>query len=145
MLDDEKPRAVARATSAFVLRWVEAARGIASGDLIDIFIITTIMMGNIGRLRTNEYHTLEDIPPDAERRPLTSMQIAQSMDLPYETVRRRVVKLEADGWCERVDGGGYIIPQRVFEQDNMLQALMATHLATQRLLRELKALGALPG
>jgi DNA-binding IclR family transcriptional regulator len=42
---------------------------------------------------------------DADRTPVTIAMLARRVGLPAETVRRRVAKLEADGYCRRLSSG----------------------------------------
>jgi DeoR/GlpR family transcriptional regulator of sugar metabolism len=45
------------------------------------------------------------MPPDEVRRPISVLAVANSLGLPYETVRRYVTKLIRLGRCGRVKGG----------------------------------------
>jgi hypothetical protein len=141
MLDLTKARAAERASSAFVLAWAEAARAFEGIDLIDLFIFTTIVMGNVGTVRADEFAGYDMAPPDDRRRPVGVAQVASSLDMPYETVRRRMVKLAGLEFCERVSHDGYIVSQAVMMRPEMQSILQKRHVALQRFLRELHLAG----
>ena len=141
MLDLTKARAAERASAAFVLAWAEASRAFEGIDLVDLFIFTTIVMGNVGTVRVDEYPGYDQAPPDDRRRPVGVAQVASSLDMPYETVRRRMVKLAGLQFCERVSHDGYIVSQAVMMRPEMQSILQKRHVALQRFLRELHLAG----
>ena len=56
------------------------------------------------------------IPPDSARRPVALRAIAKAIDLPFETVRRRVAALVAEDAVHRGDTG-VIVPARVLAEN----------------------------
>ena len=141
MNDLTKSRAALRASSAFVLAWAEAARAFDGIDLVDLFIFTTIVMSNVGTVRPDEFAGYDQAPPDDRRRPVGVAQVASSLDMPYETVRRRMVNLAKLQFCERVTHDGYIVSEAVIMRPEMQSVLQKRHVALQRFLRELGQAG----
>jgi DNA-binding transcriptional regulator YhcF (GntR family) len=92
-------------------------------------------------LRGSVYSELEDVPPDHERRPLTVRQVADSLGLPYETVRRRFVEMLDRGVAKRVGREGFIVPQEVFAKPEFMHSLRRSHQSLMRFLKELKSVG----
>ena len=141
MTDLSKARGAMRVCAAFVLAWAEAARSIKGLDLIDLFIFTTIVAGNVGAVRPDEFAGYDEAPPDDRRRSVGVAQVASSLDMPYETVRRRMVKLAKMQFCERVTHDGYIVSETVIMRPEMQAVLQKRNVALQRFLRELAQAG----
>ncbi|PHY13420.1 hypothetical protein CSW58_05905 [Caulobacter sp. B11] len=141
MNDFTKSRAAERASASFVLAWAEAARLFDDVDLIDLFIFTTTLMSNVGAVRMDEFQGFEVAPPDERRRPVGVAQVASSLDMPYETVRRRMVRLAASKYFERVSHDGYIVSHSAMMRPEMQAILIKRHVALQRFLRELNQAG----
>jgi hypothetical protein len=74
------------------------------------------------------------------RKPIGVAGIADSMGLPYETVRARVQRLIEDGVCVRVDGG-LIVPQSVLDQPAAKRAMLTNVGYVRKLVRDLHAIG----
>jgi hypothetical protein len=111
----ESPRLVARILSQFFLRQWEIVSKMADGDLHKALVFAAIVSANVQHIsHTSEaghqYGGLDNAPPDEERRPVSTHALAHSLGLPYETTRRNVNKLMAEGACTRVPGQGLVIP-----------------------------------
>ena len=119
-LDDRK-RAATRATTAFCLRQVQLVGTLVEGEFLLGLLLMTIIDANSRHLDDpscgERYQALDDVPPDAVRRPISVMALSQSVGLPYETTRRYVGRLIRLGLCQRVDRGGLIVPANVISQD----------------------------
>lgn len=87
-----------RMTGAYALERLSAAK--QDFDLLDALIVTSVAQANLdpvyrdARLKL-DFATSENCPSDALRRPISINALAQSMGLPFETVRRRIVGLSA--------------------------------------------------
>lgn len=130
----QSPRLVARILSQFFLRQWEIIAKMSGGDLHKALVFAAIVSANVQHIgHTSEaghhYGGLDNAPPDEERRPVSTHALAQSLGLPYETTRRNVNKLIAEGVCARVPGQGLVIPASYLMSPqnigNMLQCLSA--------------------
>lgn len=93
---------VARASLACVRDVVRISRG--DDDLIDALIFTAALDANMVPVNRDPelrvtYGGIEDSAPDELRRPVSINAMAQSLRLPFETVRRRFQKLARAGLC----------------------------------------------
>jgi len=109
-------RAVARATMGYVLRYLESARPVA-GDLISAIVFLALAVGSVEHIThaqdaSDAFSRPGVMVPDTDRRRLTVKAVADRLGLPFETVRRRVNSLVAQGLCTR-DRQGLYIPASV--------------------------------
>jgi hypothetical protein len=103
-------RVTARLSSQFFLRFAQLIGDTEGGNLIQALILHSIGAGNVGHLDndpnyTGRFMALDDPLPDALRRPISILAVANSLGLPRETVRRHVNRLVEVGRCARVRGG----------------------------------------
>lgn len=95
-MSDTQDEAIMRLAGRLVLDHVTVAR--LGFDLIDALVMMTITQANVELITRDpelqrRYATYEQVPPDELRRPISINAVAQSLGLPFETVRRRVVKM----------------------------------------------------
>lgn len=74
------------------------------------------------------------------RAPVSVVRLAQSLGLPFETVRRYSVRLRDAGLCER-QTGGLVVPSAVVDRAPFDTCLEQTWIATGRFAADLEALG----
>jgi hypothetical protein len=142
MSDDyHDARAAVRSATDYILRWVEIANETHGVDIIYSLVFTTMWAGNVSHLRGKTYAEIDDIPPDDERRPITIRQVADSLGLPYETVRRRVVEMLERGMARKVGREGFIVPVEALGRPEVVNSLKRSHTSLLRFLKELKSLG----
>ncbi len=134
-------RAASRYATDYILRWVEIANEVHGSDLLYALVFTTLWAGNCSHIRGGLYADLDDIPPDHERRPLTVRQVADSLGLPYETVRRRFVEMLERGMAQRVGREGFIVPASALSKPEVVHGLRRSHISLTRFLKELKTIG----
>lgn len=134
-------RAATRYATDYILRWVEIANEVHGSDLLYALVFTTLWAGNCSHIRGALYAELDDIPPDHERRPLTVRQVADSLALPYETVRRRFVEMLEKGMAQRVGREGFIVPASALAKPEVVHGLRRSHQSLTRFLKELKTIG----
>jgi len=96
-------RVAGRVCVHFVLDLVEVGR--SDRDLMDDLILLTIIQANLEPLSRDlelqrRYAAVDAPPPDELRRPVSINAVANALRFPYETVRRRVTLMAADGICE---------------------------------------------
>jgi DNA-binding Lrp family transcriptional regulator len=87
-----------------------AGQGMAGLKPLDSLLAMAVNQANIAPLTRDpaarsRYGALAAPAPDAERRPVSIRAVAASLRLPYETARRRIKQLEAQGVCITGEGG----------------------------------------
>ncbi|MGZ8363209.1 MAG: hypothetical protein ACXW3D_05055 [Caulobacteraceae bacterium] len=120
-------------------RYIEAF----GGDLVDAILCIAIT-------RANTQYLVRGLSPveamnfglvdDDRRRPVSIKSVADSLGLPYETVRRRIGRLAENGVCTMVRGG-VIIGRTVIDGPGVNQALDANLADLTRFCNELKRIG----
>jgi hypothetical protein len=142
-------RLVSRLSVAFMLDLVKVGRG--DRDLLDALIVLAIVQANIAPVTRDAdlqrtYAAYDEAPPDDIRRPVSMNAIAHSLVLPYETVRRRVTQMAADGLCD-VGARGVVVSSAMLTSPQHRAVVIATYDLVRRFyirLRELGELGGLP-
>jgi DNA-binding Lrp family transcriptional regulator len=128
---------------AFILDQV--ATGVGGLSPRDALLVMAINQANIAPLTREAaargaYGALEAPAPDAERRPVSISAVAGSLGLPFETVRRRVKHLEADGVCA-TSGQGVIVPGAFLASPAYLSSVVASHQSLIAFYRQVRAAG----
>jgi DNA-binding Lrp family transcriptional regulator len=137
--------AAMRASNALLL---DLLAEITSGeDPLDRIILAAVAQANVEALATDagllcRYGTLEALPPDELRRPVSISAVAARTGVAFETVRRRIRRLVAEGLCELSDEG-IRIPSRVIARAEHEAVVKRTYELTRTLYRRLKANGCL--
>jgi len=108
-------RLVARALAAYLLDTIAIARG--DSDVVDTLLASAIIQANVADIGRHAdvqvaFAESDAPPPDEMRRPVSMNALASSLNLPFETVRRRVKAMADDGFVRFV-GGGVIVPAAV--------------------------------
>lgn len=130
-------RLTARQSAEYFLNIVRLLDHAVDRDLVTTLTFLSIARANLRGFtqdpdRALRYATMDAIPPDSERVPVTVYAIAKELGIPYETVRRHAAKLRKEGLCESVPGG-VIIPTRAYFGAGMLGAVQAHWALTQDL------------
>jgi hypothetical protein len=121
-------RLVIRLSSQYFLRALQLQTDIY-GDVRVGVIALTIISANTAYLDTRggegwRYVGIDEPLPDEVRRPISINRIADSLGLPYETVRRHVERLLAANACARVHGG-VIVPTAFLSTPGAIQAILS--------------------
>ncbi|HEV2530093.1 hypothetical protein [Phenylobacterium sp.] len=140
---EAKERALAPLSGVFMLDQVTA--GMAGMDARDATLVMAINQANIAPLTRDpearlRYGALESPAPDDERRPVSLSAVAASLRLPYETVRRRVRRLAADGVCDLTDQGA-VVPETFLASPAYLTSVIAAHTRLYSFYRQVLAAG----
>lgn len=130
-------------SGAFMLD--QARSGIAGMDTRDAILVMAINQANIAPLTRDpdarvRYGGLESPAPDEERRPVSLSAVAASLRLPYETVRRRVRRLETLGVCT-LTAQGPIVPETFLASPAYLTSVVAAHARLHQFFRQVRADG----
>ena len=120
---DLPPDVVSRLLLAFALRVLETAIA-RHGHLATAVIVTAIVAANIRHITEDaalarNYAAEDVIPPDTVRQPVALRTLARALDIPFETVRRRVAALVADGVVVWRDNG-VIVPVVVLQSESFI-------------------------
>lgn len=130
----ESPRAddvaiAARLAGEFFVRGIEIVARSHGGDLLRGIIFTAIAVAN---------GESTPVTGGGERRPVSVMSIAHSIGVPYETTRRYVNMLVADGQCVREGRRGVIIAEQALLAPEMVAAYRETFASINRLATALR-------
>jgi len=136
----------ARLLVDFVLDIADIARD--GGPVLDTLILTVVVEANLDAVNRDPalqriYGGLNSPPPDEIRRPVAVNSVAASLGLPYETVRRHLVRMASLGQCE-FGPGGVLVPASQLSSPRFVRIAVARYERTRRLYYDLKAIGALP-
>jgi DNA-binding Lrp family transcriptional regulator len=136
---------IGRASIGFLLDIMGMGRG--SGDVIDPLILSVVLEANVAPINQDlelsaRYATLEDVVPEALRRPVTINALAASLQLPYETVRRRCARMTESGALVSTPRGVYV-PGLSINNPFYLITATARYERLKAFYFELKALGAM--
>lgn len=136
----------ARLSLRFMLDLIELARD--GGELLDPLILAAVIDANVAHLNArpelqHAYATLDSPPPDELRRPVSVNAVAQSLNLSFETVRRRVAHLAGRGLLS-VTPKGVFVPQALLSSFGYEVLTMARYERLRAFYLDLKALDALP-
>lgn len=121
---------LARLSLGFTLEQVGA--GLAGLSPMDALLVMAVNQANIAPLTRDPaarqaYGALEHAAPDDARRPASVNAMANSLGIPFETTRRRLRRLEAQGVCTILPGAGVVIPEAFLTSPAYLQSVMAAH------------------
>jgi hypothetical protein len=120
-----------------------AAQGIPGLKPLEALMMMAVNQANIAPLTRDpaarsRYGALERPAPDTERRPVSVRAVAASMQLPYETARRNIQRLAAQGVC-RVCEAGVVVPQAFMLSPGYFEAAHRGHERLYSLYRMLSA------
>jgi len=136
----------ARASLAYVRDTIQISRG--DDDLIDALIFTAALDANMTPVNRDPdlqvaYGGVEVSAPDELRRPVSMNAVAQSLRLPFETVRRRFLRLARDGLCV-IGPQGVVVPNSAVTSPAYIAKQRARYDRAAGLHQALRAAGALP-
>ncbi|MEJ1967678.1 MAG: hypothetical protein WDN03_03425 [Rhizomicrobium sp.] len=138
-------RAVLRVGNEFFLRCIDSMAAVAGNDLIKALVFTAIWTANVKHITNSaanrRYAGMDEIPPDALRKPVSVLAISNSLCIPYETVRRYVQTLLREGTCIRVGGKGVLVPAEVVARGSHHDAIREGVPSLLRFLTDLKRVG----
>jgi hypothetical protein len=138
-------RAAAQQSLAFILDLVRLTG--FGRDIFDALLLVVATHANLAAITSSPtlqlaYASVSQPPPEALRRPVSVNAIATSLNLPFETVRRRIAKLAGQGACA-VTPAGICTPIAGAESPMFAAGATMIYLRTQTLFFELRRLGSL--
>jgi hypothetical protein len=138
-------RLAARLSTQYFLRMSQSVSSHAGGELVTGLVLRAVTVGNSAYLDQDpetfgQFASVDDLPPDDVRRPVSVSAVAASLGVSYETARRHVSKLVTAGLCIRVRGG-VVAPSANMQGPWEHQAMLANMASLRRLYRALKRAG----
>lgn len=121
---DLSPDVVSHLLLVFALRSMETFAALYN-DFTTGAIVTAIIAANIRHITEDvalaQLYAAEDaVPPDTVRQPVALRSLARALDIPFETVRRRVAALVAGGVVIWKDNG-VIVPAAVLQSERHIE------------------------
>lgn len=137
-----RDRLAVRLSTEYMLRSIDLMTKVVGGDLVKGLIFIAIVQANTQHFLSDDslgqtYSEADDMPPDEARRPVSVHALSVSLNIPYETTRRYVNKLLAEGYCQRVRRG-LVAPGAVLNRPEMITALRRNFTNLQRLVTGLR-------
>jgi hypothetical protein len=138
---------VVRASLEYVRDTIEITRG-DHDDLLDAQIFTAALDANMGPVKRTPdlwptYGGARVSTPDDLRRPVSISALAHSLCLPFETVRRRVLKMACSGLCV-ICPQGVIVPHCAVTSKDYVAQQRARFDRARGFYDTLRGAGALP-
>jgi DNA-binding Lrp family transcriptional regulator len=138
-----RERDLGRRSMAFLLDQI--LNGVAGLSHLDALLVLAINQANIAPLTREplariRYGSLKAPAPDARRRAVSVNAVAQSLGVPFETVRRRVRALTARG-VTATGEHGLIVPEAFLGSPEYVQTVTAGHWRLLAFFREVRAAG----
>lgn len=135
-------RVVSRSAINFVLDMITFAK---PKDFVDPLLTLAVVQANLAHLMRDPvmqrtYSGFDAAPPDELRRPVSINALAHSLKLPYETARRRVRRMAADGICQ-ISEKGVLVPADSLKSPDHLRRLMGNAMLTRDFYWRLRDMG----
>lgn len=134
-------RLVTRIMLDFMMQAIPALVRWHEGNPVRGVIFLAIAQAN--RPRFAEFVRLgtDAMMPENSQKPVSIGSLAQSLDLPKETVRRHVSRLVTLGLCARQHNLGFVVTEAATQSPQFAEFAAATSLGFLRMLRDLRAVG----
>lgn len=121
------------------LRMTSGLLDVFDGDVLNGVVFLAIARANVHHLPAwslSDCACADGVFKDSERRPISVLRIADSLGLSYETVRRRVNQLVADGFCLRVGRNGVVVSAEIFRRSEFVPLAAESRTAVRALVRD---------
>ena len=139
---------VERLIQMFAMRVLETFTthhdGFLPGGIVAAIVAANVRSITADPVLAARYGADQSPPPDTMRVPVSVRALAQELDLPFETVRRRVAALEQAGTVVRCDRG-VIVPGRVLRTPEHLDNNQRITAHFDQLAKTLLSLARRPG
>lgn len=131
---------IARLAREFVLDCVNLVAGALKADHVSTLLFMATLHANVRHI-THDPDMVQRMgggaPPDSERRPVSLYSLARTYHLSYETARRHLQKLIEQGWIERAQDQGLVVPTRALLGPEVSDVVTRNELRTRRFFRQL--------
>ena len=143
---DDLARTVSRHTLAYMLCSISELFRHYEFDPIDLLIIHAVMNGNVLNIMRDpqldqKYGAIEAVEPDEMKQGLSRGALARFLNLPFETVRRRVNRLKKQQILEERGDGLIVTERNQFKFGNNRELQLANIVFVRKLLKDLARAG----
>lgn len=142
--DLNKVRLVLRAAGDYMLRQVELTARTFDNDPMLGVVYLAVLQANVRPIaddpRLSKAYAGSEPPPDSVRVPVTARAIAESLNIPRETVRRYINRLVDMELCQRQGRKGVVVPQAVLTSQAGVEYAWNTYTNLRRLMTQLREL-----
>lgn len=134
---------LARLGCNHLLRMLSTVSELFDGDMMLGIVFVAISQASTDHLGLTQHHdpNAERVVLNERRRPVTVLSVAESLNLPRETVRRHVAKLIERGYCAQVQGRRVIVPATVYDEPRFALAIDHTRRDLQVLVNSIRRAG----
>jgi hypothetical protein len=144
---DDVIRTVSRHTLAYMLCAIsEMFRHYVDFDPLDLLIVHAVLNANVIHIMTDQelderYSSIHAVEPDDIKQSISRAALARFLNLPLETVRRRVTRLKARGILAEEKSGLIVTQKNLFRFGNNHHLQTTNILLVRKLLRDLNRAG----
>jgi hypothetical protein len=143
MYDEAQQRRAGQLATDYLLRATESLNLALDGDLTKGLVFLAVVQANAQPAdppRRKDEADATALTCDDRRRPISGGGLAASLNIPAETVRRKVKALIAAGYLRRMNGG-LVAPTEALERPEVVRMIRANYLSLCRLFSQLRGLG----
>lgn len=137
---------LARLGSNYLLRVFANLTEAFHGDIAQAVVFMAVSQAStdhLGLHREIRDFDGDGVIPDALRRPVTVLSVANSLQMPRETTRRHVTRLLERGYCIQVEGRRVMIPADTYRRPEFRQVVETNRRDLQLLISTIRRAGLL--
>ncbi len=143
---DDRARAVSRHTLAYILCSISELFRQYDFDPLDLLIIHAVLNANVVQVMKDSeldlrFASLFAVEPDAVKRGVSRGGLSRFLNLPSETVRRRVARLKKQKVLSEREDGLFISEENQFKFGNNHHLQQANLVFVRKLLKDLARAG----
>jgi hypothetical protein len=144
---DDLTRTVSRHTLAYMLCSIsEMFRHYRDFDPLDLLIIHNVMNANVINIMNDEaldkrFGSIHTVEPDAIKQGMSRAALSRFLNLPLETIRRRVTRLKKKGILAEEKSGLIVSEKNLFKFGNNHHLQNINIVLVRKLLRDLQRAG----
>ncbi len=134
-------RDIGRLSADYLLRAIAELAKVFEGDILLGVIFLTLARVSVeyqGPDLRNPQADAEGVVSDAGRRPITTLALANSLNMPRETIRRYVNRLVELGYCQRDSERRLMVTEAVMRRPEMAQMIRANRRHLERVIAPLR-------
>lgn len=134
-------RLVSRLAVDFILRSMGDVAALFDGDVARAMIFLTLAQASVVGDRKASHNAAvfsDGVIPDNLRRPVSTMAVANALNMPRETVRRHINQLVENGYCVRLPDRRILVTEAIIRRDDVTQTTRRSIQHFRRLIDILK-------